>query len=137
MESLSEWLPREKLYAMPRSLQTQGSRPWAGWPLRTISSVCWPGSNAKFRKSPIPTTIYQSVTQTGLALRDNTPRIYVIASAGGGASGMLSRPRLRASAGCSSQMRHPDGEVSRLPDVRRPQRPRHAQGANWPTSTPP
>ena len=26
LEYLSEWLPREKLYAMPRSLQTQGSR---------------------------------------------------------------------------------------------------------------
>ncbi len=26
LEHLSEWLPREKLYAMPRSLQTQGSR---------------------------------------------------------------------------------------------------------------
>ena len=36
-----------------------------------------------------PDTIYQSVTQTGLALRDSTPRIYVIAAAGGGGSGML------------------------------------------------
>ena len=26
LDQLSEWLPREKLYAMPRSLQTQGSR---------------------------------------------------------------------------------------------------------------
>ena len=26
LEHLNEWLPREKLYSLPRSLQTQGSR---------------------------------------------------------------------------------------------------------------
>ncbi len=36
-----------------------------------------------------PDSIYQTVSQTGLALRDNVPRIYVIACANGGGSGYL------------------------------------------------
>src|SRR5207247_3838386 len=54
--------------------------------------------------------LYQSVTQTGLALRDKTPRIYVIAAAGGGSSGLLAdlgyalRRQL-------ANLRHPDAPV--------------------------
>jgi hypothetical protein len=36
-----------------------------------------------------PDAIYQTVSQTGLALRDNVPRCYVIGCASGGASGFL------------------------------------------------
>src|SRR5439155_12929931 len=34
-------------------------------------------------------TLYQSVSQTGLALRDSVPRIFIVAAAGGGNSGFL------------------------------------------------
>src|SRR5207237_2868832 len=52
-----------------------------------------------------------SVTQTGLALRDTTPRIYVIAAAGGGGSGLL--PDLGyAVRRLLAQLRHPDSKVS-------------------------
>ncbi len=36
-----------------------------------------------------PDAIYQTVAQTGLALRDNVPRVYVVGCATGGASGYL------------------------------------------------
>jgi hypothetical protein len=89
LEQLSEWLPREKLYALPRSLQTQGSRALGRLAFadnhlrfmarlrRDMQTICHPDS------------LYQSVSQTGLALRDNQPRVYVIAAAGGGGSGIL------------------------------------------------
>ena len=36
-----------------------------------------------------PDVLYQSVNQTGFALRDNRPRVFVLAAAGGGSSGLL------------------------------------------------
>jgi hypothetical protein len=89
LEQLSEWLPREKLYAMPRSLQTQGSRAlgrlaFADNHLRFMARL-----RSEIQKATHPDTIYESVTQTGLALRDNRPRVYVLAAAGGGSSGLL------------------------------------------------
>jgi hypothetical protein len=113
METLNEWLPREKLYAMPRSLQTQGSR--------ALGRLAFVDNQqrllARLKRDIAHVTnadvLYQSVSQTGLALRDNTPRVYVIASAGGGSSGMLADlgyaiRRLMA------QMRLADGEVHAL-----------------------
>jgi hypothetical protein len=89
IEQLSEWLPREKLYSVPRSLQTQGSRAlgrlaFADNHLRLLARL-----KRDLQKVTHPDTIYQSVSQTGLALRDNVPRVYVLAAAGGGSSGLL------------------------------------------------
>ena len=82
-----------------------------------------------------PDALYQTVSQTGLALRDNVPRIYVIAGAGGGSSGYLAdlgyavRRLLQADA-------PPRSAGDGLPAVRRAGRPRHAAGRSRPTSTP-
>ncbi len=89
LEELSEWLPREKLYAMPRSLQTQGSRAlgrlaFSDNQLRLVARL-----KREIQEITNAGTIYQSVSQTGLALRDTTPRVYIIGAAGGGSSGML------------------------------------------------
>src|SRR5262249_56390790 len=89
LEQLLEWLPREKLYNIPRSLQTEGSRAlgrlaFADNHLRVIARL-----RREIQGITHPDALYESVSQTGLALRDNRPRIYVIASAGGGSSGML------------------------------------------------
>lgn len=89
LEHLAEWLPREKLYAMPRSLQTQGSRAlgrlaFADNYLRFMARL-----KAEVQQACHPDAIYQSVTETGLALRDSVPRVYVLAAAGGGNSGCL------------------------------------------------
>lgn len=87
LEHLAEWLPREKLYAMPRALQTQGTRAlgrlaFADNYLRFMARL-----RAEFQQAAHPDALYQSVTETGLALRDALPRVYVLAAAGGGGSG--------------------------------------------------
>ncbi len=89
LDHLSEWLPREKLFAMPRSLKTQGSRALGRLAftdnyLRLIARL-----RREIQTACHPDSIYQTVSQTGLALRDNVPRIYVIACASGGGSGFL------------------------------------------------
>jgi hypothetical protein len=89
LEHLTEWLPREKLYAIPRSLQTQGSR--------ALGRLAFVDNHVRFlarlrreiERATHSETLYQSVSQTGLALRDGNPRVYVIAAAGGGSSGAL------------------------------------------------
>jgi hypothetical protein len=113
MESLSEWLPREKLYAMPRSLQTQGSRALGRLAFADNQQRLMARLKREIAHVTNPDFVYQSVSQTGLALRDSTPRVYVIASAGGGSSGMLADLGYGLRRLLSS-MRHPDGEVHAL-----------------------
>ncbi|HTU90858.1 MAG TPA: tubulin-like doman-containing protein [Gemmataceae bacterium] len=89
LDQLSEWLPREKLFTMPRALKTQGSRAlgrlaFADNYLRLIARL-----RREIQTACHPDSIYQTVSQTGLALRDNVPRVYVIACASGGGSGFL------------------------------------------------
>src|SRR5262249_17840800 len=89
MEQLADWLPREKLYSLPRSLKTQGSRALGRLAftdnyLRFITRL-----KREIQQCSHPDALYRSVTQTGLALRDNLPRVYVIGSAGGGGSGFM------------------------------------------------
>lgn len=90
LDQLNDWLPREKLYGMPRNLKTQGCRALGRLAFcdnylrllarlrRDLQQVCHPDA------------IFQTVSQTGLAVRDNVPRVCVLAAAGGGTSGMLS-----------------------------------------------
>lgn len=110
LEHLNEWLPREKLYAMPRSLQTQGSRALGRLAFADNQQRLLARLRREIQEVTDPDMIYQTVTQTGLALRDSTPRVYVLASASGGSSGLLSDlgyglRRLLA------HMRHPDAPV--------------------------
>jgi eukaryotic-like serine/threonine-protein kinase len=111
LEQLNEWLPREKLYALPRSLQTQGSRAlgrlaFSDNYMRLVSRL-----KRDLQVASHPDVLYQSVENTGLALRDNTPRIVLVGAATGGASGYLIdlayalRRQLR-------QLRQPDGRLT-------------------------
>jgi hypothetical protein len=89
LDHLSEWLPREKLFALPRSLKTQGSRclgrlAFADNYLRLIARL-----RREIQSACHPDSIYHTVSQTGLALRDNVPRIYVVGCASGGGSGFF------------------------------------------------
>jgi serine/threonine protein kinase len=89
LEQLHDWLPREKLFAMPRSLKTQGSRAlgrlaWVSNYLRLRSRL-----KHELQKAVHPDALFHTVNETGLALRDSTARVCVIASATGGSSGCL------------------------------------------------
>lgn len=113
LDQIYDWLPREKLYALPRSLQTQGSRAlgrlaFSDNYLRLLARL-----KREIQEVTHPDAIYRAVTETGLALRDNVPRIYVIVSAGGGSSGCLvdlgyTLRRLL------QQMRHADATVTAI-----------------------
>jgi hypothetical protein len=111
LDHLNEWLPREKLYAMPRSLQTQGSR--------ALGRLAFVDNHLRFlarlrrevQQASHPDALYHSVSQTGLALRDAVPRVYVLSAAGGGSSGLLvdlgyALRRLL------HQLRHPEAELN-------------------------
>jgi serine/threonine protein kinase len=112
LDKLEHWLPiREKLYAMPRSLQPQGSR--------ALGRLAYVDNHqrllARVKREIQETTnadlIYHTVNQTGLALRDTTPRVYIITSAGGGSSGML-LDLSYATRRMLNQLRHPDAELN-------------------------
>jgi len=89
LEQLSEWLPIQKLYALPRSLKTQGGRAlgrlaFSGHYQRLISKI-----KRELQHACHPDALYQTVAQTGLAIRDDIPRVYVICCGTGGSSGYL------------------------------------------------
>jgi eukaryotic-like serine/threonine-protein kinase len=89
LDHLGEWLPREKLFSLPRSLKTQGSR--------ALGRLAFHDNYLKFvtrvrREVQIathPESLTQSITQTGLNIRDVNPQVYLFASAFGGSSGCL------------------------------------------------
>lgn len=89
LDQLNDWLPREKLYSVPRSLKAQGSRALG----RLAFADNYMRVQARLKRDlqhiSHPDALYQSVSETGLALRDSMPRVYVIASASGGGSGFL------------------------------------------------
>ncbi len=113
LEQLNEWLPREKLYTMPRSLKPQGSRALARLSftdnyLRLLGRI-----KREIQHVTHADAIYQSVSSTGLALRDNVPRVYIIASANGSSSGFL--PDLGyAVRRLLHQMRHAEAPVTAM-----------------------
>jgi hypothetical protein len=113
LDHLCEWLPREKLYAMPRSLQTQGSRALGRLAFVDNQQRLLARLRREIQEVTNPDALYQSVSQTGLALRDNTPRVYVLASAGGGGSGLLTDLGY-ALRRLLVQTRHPDAELTLL-----------------------
>ncbi|HZY87400.1 MAG TPA: tubulin-like doman-containing protein [Gemmataceae bacterium] len=89
LDQLNDWLPREKLYAMPRSLKTHGSRALGRLAFSDHYQRLLARIKRELQQATNPDAIYQTVTQTGLALRDSVPRVYVLAAATGGSSGYL------------------------------------------------
>jgi hypothetical protein len=110
LDQLAEWLPRDKLYGMPRSLQTQGSRALGRLAFADNQQRLLARLRREIQEISHPDTLYKSVENTGLALINGTPRIYVLAAAGGGSSGML--PDLGyALRRLLVNLRHPDAKV--------------------------
>src|SRR5207247_8567302 len=74
---------------MPRSLQTQGSRALGRLAFADNQQRLVARLRREIQEVSHPDTLYKSVENTGLALINNTPRVYVLAATGGGSSGML------------------------------------------------
>jgi serine/threonine protein kinase len=89
LDFLSEWLPREKLYSIPRSLQPLGSRALGrlafcdnflrlqGRLRRELTMACQ------------TERLMQTAEAAGLPAADNCPRVFVVGAATDGVSGML------------------------------------------------
>ena len=89
LDQILEWLPREKLYAIPRSLKVDGSRALGRLALsdgflRFVAKV-----QNEVAVASHPESLAQSAAQAGLPVRTTTPAVYVFASASGGTGGML------------------------------------------------
>lgn len=89
LEQILDWLPREKLYSIPRSLHAGGSRALGRLAfcdnyLRFVTRL-----RRELQIATHPESLAQSSDQTGLQVRDNAPQVYVFASASGGSGGML------------------------------------------------
>jgi hypothetical protein len=89
LDQILDWLPREKLYSIPRSLHAGGSRALGRLAfcdnyLRFVTRL-----RRELQIAAHPESLAQSADQTGLAVQGNTPRVYVFASASGGSGGML------------------------------------------------
>ncbi|MBY0460908.1 MAG: tubulin-like doman-containing protein, partial [Gemmataceae bacterium] len=89
LEQILDWLPREKLYSIPRNLHAGGSRALGRLAfcdnyLRFVTRL-----RREFQIATHPESLSHSADQSGLAIRDNTPQVYVFASASGGSGGML------------------------------------------------
>ncbi|HKB02026.1 MAG TPA: tubulin-like doman-containing protein, partial [Gemmataceae bacterium] len=89
LDMLSEWLPREKLHAIPRNMHPQGSRALGRLAftenyLRFVTRV-----RRELEIAAHPESIARSTDHSGLPARDTRPRVFVLAGAGGGSSGAL------------------------------------------------
>jgi hypothetical protein len=110
LDQLTDWLPRDKLYGMPRSLQTQGSRALGRLAFADNQQRLLARLRREIQEVSHPDTLYKSVENTGLALINTTPRIYILGAAGGGSSGML--PDLGyAVRRLLATLRHPEAKV--------------------------
>jgi serine/threonine protein kinase len=89
LEQILDWLPREKLYSIPRSLHAGGSRALGRLAfcdnyLRFLARL-----RRELQIATHPESMAQSADQSGLAARDNIPQVYVFTSGTGSAGGMV------------------------------------------------
>ena len=131
LEQILDWLPREKLYSIPRSLQPAGRGRSAGWRSATTTCGSSPGCGGSCRSPRTRSRSRSRRTRPGLSPRDNTPQVYVFASAAGGSGGMLIDLgyAVRARAWPDDHRRRPDHRVRvrRGPDRSGHIRPRTGQ----------
>ena len=101
LEHLNEWLPREKLFAMPRSLKTQGSRALGRLAFSDNYLRARRQAEEDIQEATHPDALYRAVSETGLALRDNVPRVYVVAGAPAAAAASCRTSATPCAAFCS------------------------------------
>jgi serine/threonine protein kinase len=89
LDQILDWLPREKLYSIPRSLHAGGSRALGRLAfcdnyLRFVTRL-----RRELQIAMHPESMADTVAQTGLQPRDNVPQVFVFGSVAGGSGGML------------------------------------------------
>ncbi len=85
-----QWLSRRWLYNIPRSLQTEGLRPLGRLALVDHAEQLFRRIQTALERCTSEQSMAEAAKRTGLAIRDRTPRVFIIASVSGGAgSGMV------------------------------------------------
>lgn len=89
LEQILDWLPREKLYSIPRNLQAGGVRAFGRLAfcdhyLRFVARL-----KREIQIATHPESLAQTSAQTGLNVRDTVPQVLIFASLAGGSGGML------------------------------------------------
>jgi serine/threonine protein kinase len=89
-KAILRWLDRRWLYGIPRSLQTEGRRPLGSLALVDNSAAILARIRECLSQITDPDAKAGTTAKTGLRLRDDTPRIFIVASiAGATGGGML------------------------------------------------
>jgi serine/threonine protein kinase len=89
-KKLQRWLDRRWMYAIPRSLSTQGLRPLGRLALVDNSAEILEAIRAALAEITAPEAVAATARATGSAVREEAPRVFVLASmTGGTGSGML------------------------------------------------
>jgi eukaryotic-like serine/threonine-protein kinase len=84
-----EWLSRRWLYNIPRSLKTEGIRPLGRLALVDHANALFDRARTSLTQIASAAALAAAQSNTGLPLRNKTPRIFVVASTSGGTgSGM-------------------------------------------------
>jgi serine/threonine protein kinase len=86
-KELLRWLDRRWLYGIPRSCLTEGMRPLGRLALVENAAAVSGRLRAEFALLTSPEAKAQTVAATGAGLREETPRVFVVASIAGGTGG--------------------------------------------------
>ncbi|MEX0679304.1 MAG: tubulin-like doman-containing protein [Pirellulales bacterium] len=84
---MMQWLSRRWLYNIPRSLQTEGRRPLGRLALVDHAPQVIERLRAALASITSPEALAASSQATGVAFRDEMPRVFLVASVSGGTGG--------------------------------------------------
>jgi serine/threonine protein kinase len=89
LDQILEWLPREKLYSIPRSLRVDSNRALGRLALCDHYLKFSQRLRKEVQEATHPQALTDAADHTGLPVRGKTPSVYLIASATGGTGGMV------------------------------------------------
>ena len=89
LDDIMTWLPREKLYAIPRSMRVDGSRALGRLAFTDHYRRFLTRLKHELTTASAEESLHQSAKFTGLSRQSQNPVVYVFVSASGGTSGML------------------------------------------------
>jgi serine/threonine protein kinase len=89
IEQVLEWLPREKLYSIPRGLTVDGNRAIGRLAFCDHSTRVLSRIRNELNAACHPDALAHASDKTGLTVLTRTPAVQVLASATGGTGGML------------------------------------------------
>lgn len=89
LDLLNDWLPKEKLHSIPRTLSAQGSRALGRLAFTENYLRFVTRARRELEIASHPESLSRAADHSGLTVRDARPRVFVLAAAGGASSGAL------------------------------------------------